>query len=212
MSRLVLHDLGRASYRSALDLQHDLLADVQNGSPDQLILVEHDPPVITLGRREAASHILASPKQLEAAGVEVHQTSRGGDVTWHGPGQLVAYPIVRLNIRRRTVHQHVNNLEEAIIRLLEQFDIAAARREGFPGVWVGCEKIASIGVAVSRWVAYHGLAINVSDDLTGFDLIVPCGLADAAITSISKQLGHPVTIGQIKKPFVRALNKALVRL
>ncbi|MDP7290204.1 MAG: lipoyl(octanoyl) transferase LipB, partial [Phycisphaerae bacterium] len=165
MSELVYVDLGQCNYRDTLDFQRRLLKRVQESDDDAayLILVEHAPAVITLGRRARAEHILA------ADGIELIESQRGGDVTWHGPGQLVAYPILRLMKQHRTMHGYVHNLEDAIIALLAKFDLDAGRQEGQVGVWIDGRKIAAIGVAVSKWVTYHGLALNVAADIRGFD-------------------------------------------
>jgi len=205
MSQLVYVDLGQCNYRDTLDFQHRLLKRAQDSDDDTayLILVEHAPAVITLGRRAKAEHILA------ADGIELIESRRGGDVTWHGPGQLVAYPIVRLMKRRRTMHGYVRSLEDAIIAVLGRFDIRAGRQEGQIGVWVDRRKIAAIGVAVSRWVTYHGLALNVSADMRGFDAIVPCGIQGASITSVSQLLGRDVAISEIKDLLVDVLGKSL---
>jgi len=205
MSELVHVDLGQCSYQATLDFQHSLLKRIQRRDDDTayLILVEHVPAVITLGRRARAEHILA------AEGVELIESRRGGDVTWHGPGQLVAYPIVRLTKRRRTVHGFIRNLEDALIRLLARFELAGRRQEGQVGVWVDGRKIAAIGVAVSRWVTYHGLALNVAADMHGFDAIVPCGIPGATVTSLSELLGRDVPLSQVKGMLVEALADSL---
>lgn len=204
---LTYFDLGRVSYREALDIQERLLREVQAGDGDRayLLFVEHDPPVITLGRRGTMDNVLVSPERLRASGVEIVESSRGGDVTYHGPGQLVAYPIIRLGREHRTVHGHVRNLEESVLRVLDALGLAGQRRKDFTGVWVGDEKVAAIGVAVRQWVAYHGLALNVSADLSGFDLIVPCGLADAGVTSLSKLTGSEIPMSRAKDLLLKAM-------
>ncbi|MDP6635462.1 MAG: lipoyl synthase [Phycisphaerae bacterium] len=205
MSQLAHIDLGQCSYQRTLDFQRSLLHRVQNCDEDTayLILVEHVPSVITLGRRARAEHILS------ADGIELIESQRGGDVTWHGRGQLVAYPIARLTKRRRTVHGYIRNLEEAIIALLARFGLSAERRDGQVGVWIDERKIAAIGVAVSRWVTYHGLSLNVSADIRGFDAIVPCGIRGARVTSISEMLRRDVPISQVKEMLVDALARTL---
>ena len=207
MPDLTYFDLGRVSYREALDIQERLLREVQAGDGDRayLLFVEHDPPVITLGRRGTMNNVLISPERLEADGVEIVESSRGGDVTYHGPGQLVAYPIIRLGREHRTVHGHVRNLEESVLRVLDELELTGRRRKGFTGVWVGDEKVTAIGVAVRQWVAYHGLALNVSADLSGFDLIVPCGLADAGVTSLSKLTGSEIPMSRAKDLLLKAM-------
>jgi len=205
---MIAADLGRAGYKPTLELQQRLVAKVQARSdPSHLLLVEHDPPVITLGRRGGTRHVLADPERLAAAGVEIVKVSRGGDVTWHGPGQLVAYPILRLDTRRLTLRAYVQRLEQAVIDTLARLGIAAGRRDGLVGVWVGREKIAAIGVAVSRWVTYHGFALNVATDLSHFALIVPCGLAGKAVTSLSKCLGRQVSLDEVKPAVIDAVKE-----
>jgi len=211
MATLTVIDRGRAPYGPTLDLQRRLLAEVQAARDDRayLVLVEHDPPVITLGRRGKAEHVLASRERLAALGIEMHEVSRGGDVTYHGPGQLVGYPIVKLPPARRPLREYVCGLETALIRLLGRFGIEGRSAEGRTGVWVGPEKIAAIGVAVSRWTAWHGFALNVATDLSHFDLIVPCGLRGAGVTSMSRLLGRPVAVEEVKAPLVECLAEAL---
>ena len=207
---MIAADLGRAGYKPTLELQQRLVAKVQARSdPSHLLLVEHDPPVITLGRRGGTRHVLADPERLAAAGVEIVKVSRGGDVTWHGPGQLVAYPILRLDTRRLTLRAYVQRLEQAVIDTLARLGIAAGRRDGLVGVWVGREKIAAIGVAVSKWVTYHGLSLNVAADVGGFEAIIPCGIAGASVTSISRALGRDVSVEEVKPLLVESLAKSL---
>lgn len=180
-----VQELGRISWSAANALQSRLVEDRQaRRIPDQLLLCEH-PPVVTLGRNAKAEHVLASPEVLRRAGIEIHETNRGGDVTFHGPGQLVAYPILDLNEWRRDVHAYVRALEETVIRTLEQFGIVGERSAINSGVWVREgemeAKICAVGVHLGRWVTSHGLALNITTDLDYFRYIVPCGLA------------HPVT-------------------
>jgi lipoate-protein ligase B len=210
MTTLVCRDLGRMAYGPALDIQHDLVARVQAApdGPAYLLLVEHDPPVITTGRRPVAPHLLAAPEQLKSEGIEVHATRRGGSVTYHGPGQLVGYPIVRLPSIGRIVRTYVHGLEEALIRVLGGFGLAAGRIDGLTGVWVAGEKIAAIGVAVSRRVTYHGFALNVATNLSHFRLIVPCGLVARGVTSMSRCLGRQVSVDEVKPPLIAALKDA----
>ena len=199
--------LGRKSYESALSIQRRLLDEVIAGDNGQtyLLLVEHDPPVITLGRSADEQHILASPERLTREGIEVRKSARGGDVTYHGPGQLVGYPIMQLARRGRTVRGYVRDLEEVIIHLLGRFDLKGRRQEGFTGVWVGDEKVAAIGIAVRRWVAWHGFALNVSTNLSHFDFIVPCGLDGCKVTSMEKLLVRPVSIAEVKRPLMECM-------
>jgi lipoyl(octanoyl) transferase len=160
---------------------------------DVLLLVEH-PHVLTLGVRGdgGRSHILASADTLNSRGVEVHETGRGGDITYHGPGQIVGYPIVDLQPDRCDVHRYVRDLEEVLIRTAADYGVSARRVDGLTGVWVGDEKLAAIGVRIARWVTSHGFALNVTTDLGYFDLIVPCGIAGRGVTSLARLLGRPV--------------------
>jgi len=191
-------DLGLLGYQPAWDLQRRLVAARKAGAvPDVLLLCEH-PHVITLGRNGRREHLHASDQLLRQMGVEFHPTDRGGDITYHGPGQLVGYPILHLAEIRRDVVWYVRQLEEAMIRATADFGIAATRKAGMTGVWVdvpaGEEKLAAIGVHISRWVTSHGFAFNVSTDLRYFDLIVPCGIADKRPTSLERLLGRTVTV------------------
>jgi lipoyl(octanoyl) transferase len=189
MSRpLEVHWLGTVPYAEGVDLQKRLVEQRKAGAiPDQLLLLEH-PPVITLGvkTRDDRSHIVAAPATLKEEGVEVVETGRGGDVTYHGPGQLVGYPIIDLRPDRCDVHRYVRDLEEMLIRAVLRFGVTAARMPGLTGVWVGDEKLAAIGVRIARWITSHGFALNVTTNLGHFDFIVPCGIADKGVTS----LGH----------------------
>ncbi len=207
MAELVTLDVGRAAYGPTLRLQERLRREV-HGAPEErayLVLVEHDPPVITLGRGADAAHVVAPRERLAREGVEVHETQRGGDVTYHGPGQIVGYPILRLDLHGRDVHRYLRDLEETLIRLLARFGIQGERARGMTGVWVGREKVAAIGVAISRWVTWHGFALNVDPDLAHFGLIVPCGLQGMGVTSLARLLGRPITVAEVKGPLVECL-------
>jgi lipoyl(octanoyl) transferase len=182
--------LGRISFQEAYTLQRRLWAERVAGKiHDQLLLLEH-PPVITMGSGFRRSHLLASADLLAESGIELVATDRGGDVTYHGPGQLIGYPILDLQPDRMDVLRYLRDLEEVLLRILGEFGIRGYRREGFTGVWVNHQKIASIGVKISRWVTYHGFALNVNTNLAAFDLIVPCGIADVRMTSLQKELGQ----------------------
>ena len=199
-------DLGRLPYEDALSLQRQRLAEVidsrgAGGSIGHLLLVEHDPPVITVSRRPGArDHLLADQDRLAAAGVTVADTDRGGDITYHGPGQLVAYPILDLNRLDLRLHGYLRWLEDRVLETLSHFGIEGHRDECATGVWVGGapgpngmtgnRKICAMGVRVSRWVSMHGLAINIHTDLSHFDLIVPCGLTGRDVTSMHRELGE----------------------
>jgi len=207
MAELVTLDLGRAAYEPTLRLQERLREQVKAAPRERayLILVEHDPPVITLGRGADAAHVTASRERLAREGVEVHESVRGGDVTYHGPGQLVGYPIIRLDLHGRDVHRYLRDLEEVLIRVLARFGIDGTRAEGMTGVWVGAEKVAAIGVAIRRWVTWHGVAINVDTNLDRFDLIVPCGIRGRRVTSLGRLLGRPITVAEVKPHLVECM-------
>ena len=193
---LVVRRLGRLPYARGLELQAQLVADRQAGRiPDTLLLLEHD-PVFTLGRNAQAENLLFPAQELRARGYEIFETGRGGDVTYHGPGQVVGYPILELAPNRRDVHRYVRDLEEVMIRTCRDYGIEAGRVQGLTGCWVGQQKVGAIGVRLSRWVTCHGFAFNVTTDLTPFGLIVPCGIRGRGVTSLERLLGRPVAIQQ----------------
>ena len=187
--KLLVADLGTLPYLDALALQRAAAKARISGafSDDLLLLVEHL-PVITLGRSTKAGHLLASPELLAARGVELHEVERGGDVTFHGPGQLVGYGIVDLKRHKLDLHWYLRQVEEALIRALAHFGIPAERNAGLTGVWTEGRKLASIGVHARDWVTWHGFALNVTTDLSYFDLMVPCGIAAVEMTSVSAEL------------------------
>lgn len=206
MQPLVVRDLGRMPYRDAWDVQLETHAAVADGtSPPTLLLVEH-PPVVTFGRKGGREHLLVSEEFLRDQGFELFDIERGGDVTYHGPGQLVGYPILEVG---RRVQDYLRALEGALIHTLSRFGIAGTGSPGYAGVWVGDEKVAAIGVAIKRDVSFHGFAMNVRTDLDHFGYIVPCGIADRGVTSISKLLGRDVSIEEVKPVVVDALQEAL---
>jgi lipoyl(octanoyl) transferase len=197
MRRCQVRELGRIGYGHALKLQQELIAARKAGTvPDQLLLLEH-PHVITLGRNGHQDNVLASAEIMERAGISFFPTDRGGDVTYHGPGQLVAYPILDLREWNRDVGAFVRGVEQTMIDTLAQYGIAAGRIPKLTGVWVGDSKIGAIGVHISRWVTSHGLALNVSTDLSYFQYIVPCGLTKP-VTSMA-QLGVRVTLEEVSR-------------
>jgi lipoate-protein ligase B len=188
---LVLN-LGREPYQRIWELQHSLVKARQEGHlQDVLILLEHE-PTITLGRNADARHILASEATLVRSGIVVHRVERGGDVTYHGPGQLVGYPIVSLYDHHLSVSDYMHSLEDVIVSTLDDFGLRAERRKGLIGVWIGPRKVAALGARVEHGISYHGFAINVAPDLNHFELIVPCGLTDVRITSMQFELGTEV--------------------
>jgi lipoyl(octanoyl) transferase len=195
--------LGRIDYLKAWNLQKTLVAQRLAGEiPDTLLLLEH-PPTITIGRSGKSTHVLAAPEELEHQGIALIETDRGGDVTYHGPGQLVGYPILNLQTapNRPNLHAYLRALEETLIRALAAFDIAAGRFPGYTGVWTGMEtphpeKVAAIGIRISRWITSHGFALNIFPDLSHFDLIVPCGIHGYGVTSLSRLLGWEVSVAE----------------
>jgi lipoyl(octanoyl) transferase len=192
--------LGVISYAEGLELQKQLVEQRKRGEiPDQLLLLEH-PPVITLGvkSRNDRSHVIATEETLEAEGVEIFETGRGGDVTYHGPGQLVGYPILDLKPDRCDVHKYVRDLEEVMIRTAAAFGVTAGRIPGLTGAWVGQEKLAAIGVRIARWVTSHGFAFNVNTSLQHFDFIVPCGITEKGVTSLERLLGRKVPMAEVE--------------
>ncbi len=189
-----LLELGRTRYGDALELQRRLQAARKEGrAPDTLVLTEHE-PVLTLGRNAGLDHLLVPPAELAAHGIALVRVERGGDITYHGPGQLVAYPILDLTGFGRDVRQHIWRLEETAVQLLARFGVRGERRPGTPGVWVGARKVASVGVYISRWVTMHGIAINVDMDLTPFTLIHPCGLVGLEMTTLAQECGRHVPL------------------
>lgn len=200
MREIEVRRLGRIGYAEGLELQKQLVEQRKAGEiPDQLLLLEH-PPVITLGvkTRNNQTNIVATPEALANEGVSVYETGRGGDVTYHGPGQLVGYPIIDLKPDRCDVHKYVRDIEEVVIRAAAAFGVEADRMPGLTGAWVGNEKLAAIGVRISKWVTSHGFAFNVNTALNHFDFIVPCGITDKGVTSLQKLLGRPIEMAEVE--------------
>ena len=205
--------LGVVPYADALELQKRLVELRKAGTiPDQLLLLEH-PPVITLGvkTRSDRSHVVATPEALGDEGVEIFESGRGGDVTYHGPGQLVGYPILDLRPDRCDVHRYVRDLEDTLIRAVATFGINAHRMPGLTGAWVGDDKLGAIGVRIARWVTSHGFALNVSTNLAHFDLIVPCGITDKGVTSIQRLTGRTVAMAEVADAVAAALAEVFGR-
>jgi lipoyl(octanoyl) transferase len=204
--------LGRIDYDAGLELQKTLVEQRKRSEiSDQLLLLEH-PDVITLGvkTRNDLSHVLETREALAAKGVALFEAGRGGDVTYHGPGQLVGYPIFDLKPDRCDVHRYVRDLEDVLIRAVAEFGVAAGRVAGLTGIWVGEpgreDKLAAIGVRISRWVTSHGFALNVNTDLSRFGLIVPCGIVDRGVTSMQRLLGKPVPMAEVEDAVIRAFG------
>lgn len=196
-------DLGWREYRASLELQRKIVQKRKsNEVPDCLLFVEY-PHTITLGRSGKAEHLLAAASELERRSVSYCETDRGGDITYHGPGQMIAYPILDLKGLRRDIDWYLRSLEECIIETLVDFGIQSERVAGATGVWVGGEKIAAMGVRTSQWVTSHGIALNVSTDLDYFDLIVPCGLRSRGVTSLAILLGSRAPgLHEVKSRFI----------
>lgn len=189
--------LGLVLYDDGLSLQERAVERLRSGdAAEQLLLLEH-PHVFTLGRGADGSNILADQQQLQSNSVEVHETGRGGDVTYHGPGQLVGYPIINLKPDRCDVHRYVRDIEEVLIRSIAEFGVTGTRITGLTGVWVGNEKIGAIGVRIARWISSHGFALNVNTDLSYFQMIVPCGITGKGVTSLSRLLGREIELRDV---------------
>jgi lipoyl(octanoyl) transferase len=198
MRTCAIHRLHRVTYENGMALQQKLVELRQRDAiDDQLLLLEH-PPVITLGRGGKRDNLLASDDALQAHGVRFFETTRGGDITYHGPGQIVGYPILHLGEGNRDVRRYVTNLEEVLIRTIAEYGITATRVDGRRGIWVGNDKIAAIGVRIARWVTSHGWALNVSTNLEHFRLITPCGLQGTGVTSIERELGRSVPVDEVR--------------
>jgi lipoyl(octanoyl) transferase len=213
MRTIEVRRLGRVPYADALTLQRSLVDDRRAGRIDDLLLLLEHPHVLTLGVRGdgGRSHILATPDALGSRGVDVHETGRGGDITYHGPGQIVGYPIMDLQPDRCDVHRYVRDIEEVLIRTASDYGVPAGRVVGLTGVWVGREKLAAIGVRIARWVTSHGFAFNVTTDLEYFNLIVPCGIGDRSVTSLARLLGHSVDQVEVEDRIVVHFGEVFAR-
>jgi lipoyl(octanoyl) transferase len=208
---LVVRRVGRLSYAQGLELQAQLVADRQaDRIVDVLLLLEHD-PVFTLGRNAREQNLLVREALLRARGYDVFETGRGGDVTYHGPGQVVGYPIISLAPDRQDVHRYVRDLEEVMIRTCRDFGVDAERVAGLTGCWVGRDKIGAIGVRISRWVTSHGFAFNVVNDLAPYSLIVPCGIADRGVTTLQQRLGRAVPLVEAQASLARHFGEIFER-
>ena len=198
MEPLDVIDWGRTEYEDAFDRQKALVDLRRSGdAPDTLVFTEHA-PVYTIGMRKGADqHLIWNEAQLKAQGVTVIRSNRGGDITYHGPGQIVGYPIISLQ-EHRDLHAYLRDLEEVVIRTLATFGLESARREGKTGIWLGERKICAIGVAVRTWVTYHGFALNVNPDMSHFNGIVPCGITDGTVTSLQAELGETIDLAVVK--------------
>jgi lipoyl(octanoyl) transferase len=203
---LEVRRLGSVAYERGVELQDRLVAARRAGQiPDQLLLLEH-PHVITLGSSSDPEHVLLDDAERRLLGLSLHRSGRGGDVTYHGPGQLVGYPILDLKPDRKDVHRYIRDLEDALIRALATFGVDASRVPALTGVWVGGDKVAAIGVRVSSgWITSHGFALNVNTDLAFFDAIIPCGIRGHGVTSLARLLGEAVDVREVEVRVVEAL-------
>lgn len=201
--------LGRIAYQPALDLQLRIVERLKESETLDavLLLLEHE-QVVTLGRSADDANLRVPRDEFARRGIDVHESSRGGDVTYHGPGQIVGYPILRLAGKRRDVHRYLRTLEQVVIAVLGRYGLEGERLEGLTGVWVGGAKAAAIGVAISRWVAYHGFALNVTTDLDAFRLIVPCGITDKPVTSMQNLLGRPLPLREVEDALIAEFTRA----
>ena len=213
MRELEVRRLGVVPYDEALAMQRQLVEERRAGRvPDLLLLLQH-PAVITLGVKGdgGRANIVATDERLAELGIAVHETGRGGDVTYHGPGQIVGYPILDLKPDRCDVHRYVRDLEEVMIRVCADYGVSAGRIKGLTGTWVGEEKIGAIGVRLSRWITMHGFAFNVSTDLDHFKLIVPCGIRDRGVTSLERVSGRRVSVAEVEDVVVRRFEEIFDR-
>jgi len=205
--QILVQNIGRKSYKAVWDLQKEMQQQRINGNiEDTLILVEHD-PVYTLGKNANEDHLLQSRDES----VDVFNIERGGDITFHGPGQLVGYPILDLSNYKKSVSWYMRTLEQVLIDTLIEFKITAQRNDGLTGVWVGDEKIAALGVRISRWVTMHGFALNVNPDLSFYDGIIPCGIFDHGVTSMEQLLGETQNSDNVKNMVIEKFNKYFIK-
>ncbi len=205
--QILVQNIGRKSYKAVWDLQKEMQQQRINGNiEDTLILVEHD-PVYTLGKNANEDHLLQSRDES----VDVFNIERGGDITFHGPGQLVGYPILDLSNYKKSVSWYMRTLEQVLIDTLIEFKIIAQRNDGLTGVWVGDEKIAALGVRISRWVTMHGFALNVNPDLSFYDGIIPCGIFDHGVTSMEQLLGKTQNNDNVKNVVIKKFNKYFIK-
>jgi len=205
--QILVQNIGRKSYKAVWDLQKEMQQQRINGNiEDTLILVEHD-PVYTLGKNANEDHLLQSRDES----VDIFNIERGGDITFHGPGQLVGYPILDLSNYKKSVSWYMRTLEQVLIDTLIEFKIIAQRNDGLTGVWVGDEKIAALGVRISRWVTMHGFALNVNPDLSFYDGIIPCGIFDHGVTSMEQLLGETQNNDNVKNMVIEKFNKYFIK-
>lgn len=211
MSGIQFAYLGRTDYNACWKLQESLLRERCAGHiPDTLLLTEHT-PVYTIGRNGTDLHLLAGEEELQRRGITVVRNDRGGDITYHGPGQLVGYPILDLHGYYLDLHRYLRDIEEVIIRALRRFGVRGERIPQYTGVWVEGEKICAIGIKSSRWVTMHGFALNVSPDLTPFDRIIPCGIFERGVTSLEKRTGETIPLDRVAEGVVESFGAVFKR-
>ena len=205
MQRKIQHlEMGLVPYEEALELQHLLMEKKKSGEEkDYLITLEH-PHTYTIGSSGSEKNLLVSNEYLKAKGISLQHIGRGGDITYHGPGQLIAYPVLDLNHYQKDLHKYLRDLEEVLMLTVKQFGITAERKTGLTGIWVKDEKLASIGIRMSKWITIHGSALNVATDLKLFDNIIPCGIMDKSVTSMSKLLGYTIDIEDVTPVYVNS--------
>jgi len=203
---MVFQDLGRIPFDQAFAIQEKTVAEIASGRrPEQVYLLEH-PPVFTIGRSGSEENLL-SAKDFQGRSIPLVRINRGGDITFHGPGQLVGYPHLDLNRRGRDIHRYLRDLEEALIRAVGRFDIDAYRKKRLTGVWSDLGKLASIGVGVRRWITMHGFALNVSTDLRYFRMIHPCGIEECPVTSLEQLLDQPVPMEEVRSAVIEEIRR-----
>jgi lipoyl(octanoyl) transferase len=203
---LLVSNLGRTKYADAWSLQQRILGLRQSAQLEDILLLTEHEHVYTCGKGSDENHLLASDEELKTAGIDVFHIDRGGDVTYHGPGQIVGYPILDLNNYFLDIHRYLRTIEETLLQTLAHFKIHAEREKDMTGVWVQGEKIAAIGIKVSKWVTMHGFALNVHPDLSKFDRIIPCGIFHKGVTSMQSVLGYEISIDDVQKVFVRSFS------
>ena len=205
--KIVSVDLGSVPFETALKIQHQLMNGKKNGmEEDYLLTVEH-PHTYTIGVTGSLENLLVDEEYLNSNGIKLQHIRRGGDITYHGPGQLVAYPILNLNNYYKDLHRYLRDLEEVLISTVKYFGIVAGRKNRLTGIWVGDEKLASIGIKMSKWITMHGTALNVSTDLSYFDNIISCGVRDKSVTSMSKILGKSLVVDEVSPVYVKSFSK-----
>ena len=211
MTRCLVYDLGMIPYHEALQLQRKTITALQRGSGREVLFLLEHPHVITLGSSGSEGSLLQDHGQLEQKGIELVTTDRGGDATYHGPGQLVGYPILSLEPGRQDIRRYVTDVESALIGSLAEYGIEGGRRTGYRGIWLDDRKIASVGIRISRWVTSHGFALNVNTDLTYFSVINPCGIEGCSMTSMQNELGRPVDMKDVKHTVTRMFAEVFDR-